>query len=215
MGCYIWHPHILPSIPTLLECVATDEYGWSIAHGTEKFSTTLLADLGIKAGVKSWFIKPYRSCYYTDFLGLSDDWRDLWQIVWKIRIVLTDLVKTMPVFAEPYVVSEAMDESATFSDRLKEDSVVACLVVSDFDDDMNLQKVQNQILGDALKPLQQKYAVGMPTFHHLRALGHFEQLQINLGEFAGEFYASGADYAQRALELCRQQGGTTHFLARE
>jgi len=215
MSCYIWNPYIVTNCPDTIEFVLTDQECNSIAQGTNKFIENLLRDIGIEANVASWLIKPCRSNYYTDFLG-EDDWRDVWQLVWKTRAVTMEEITGLPKLSEPYIESEADDESWSFADRLHDDATVGCLVISDFDNEEDRQKTQAAIANDELiKNMQKQYSVSTLTFSYSELLGKYKQLQIYLGDFPGEFFAQGADYAEHVLELCKQAGGTVHFQSRD
>jgi hypothetical protein len=214
MNCYIWNPYVPPGRPNRLKFVLTDQYGYSIAHGTQEFIEHLLKDLGVKANVEGWSIKPYRSNYYTDFLG-EEDWRDVWQIVWKGYISTAEKISALPKIIGPYIGSDATDQSASFANRLREEEEVSCLVVSDFESEERRLRAQEAILNDDLvKKMQRNYGVSKPTFCHTESLGKYKQLQADLGKFQSSFFAQGANYAEHVLELCKQEGGTVHFADR-
>ena len=50
-----------------------------------------------------------------------------------------------------------------------------------------------------------------PMFHNARILGKYEQLQIDMGPFPGNFYADGAAYAEAVMDICKRFKGTVHF----
>ncbi len=63
--------------------------------------------------------------------------------------------------------------------------------------------------------MRQQHSFSIPIFSQSELLNKYKQLHIDVGQFPGEFFAQGADYAERVLELCGQAGGTVHFEARD
>lgn len=181
----------------------------SISRGTKDLFETLLADMGVEAEVASWSLEPYRSNYYTDFLG-EIDWRDIWQLVWKTRLITTEDIVTFPEFEGPYIETEAFDDTASFENTISDAAVVGCLIVSDFKSDTALLRAKSAIISTDFSDMWQKYSVGRPVFSY-SLMGKYKQLQVDIGKFSGNFFAQGADYAEQVLELCKQAGGTVHF----
>jgi hypothetical protein len=210
---HIWNPFVMPDDPQSVSFVLTRGDAFGVNKGTKEFVGQLLSDIGIEAQAKSWTVEHFRSKYYTDFLG-EDDWRDNWQLLWRIQIVTSKKIGRLPKTELPWIETDATDESwETAPDD--DDATVGCLVVADFSSEASLEKAEKAILDDddSVK-IQKKYDVGKPEFSRAEVLGKFPQLQIDLGQFPGKFFASGADYAERVMELCVKAKGTTHFAER-
>lgn len=211
---HIWNPAIVPDHPDSLEFILTRGDSDAVAGGTRQFAEELLQDIGIQATVTSWSIKPYRTSYFSEYLD-SDDWQDTWQPVWKVRIVTTAHLGRVPKIDGPWTETDATDGSWSRADYLDDDTVIGCLVISDFTRKAALNKAQSAITKDeTVQAMQRRYAVRAPAFSHSVALGKYPQLQIDLGAFPGEFFAHGADYAVHVRECCRQMGGRVNFADR-
>jgi len=210
---YIWNPYVPPDHPKTLDFVITNGDVPNGIPRSKEFIERVLKDMGIEANVASWSIEPYRTSYYSEYLD-EDDWRGIWQLVWKARVVTTKEIGKLPEMRVPWIGTNATGRG--YWEGPDDDAAVGCLVISDFDSEGALKKAQAAITdSDELKEMQQRYSVGAPAFSRSEVLGKYQQLQIDLGEFSGEFFAQGADYAQRVMELCQQAKGTVHFEARD
>ena len=210
---HIWNPYIGPDQPGKLEFILTRSDADAIAEGTKEFVEELLRDIGAKAEVIHWSIKPYRSNYYSDYLGIND-WRGTWEPIWKVAVETVSEFDPLPEINSPWIETNAVDGSWLFTTRLRDDADINCLVISDFDDEEALRKVQVAIERGDFRELQERYSVGTPIFSRSEVLGKYKQLQIDLGKFPSEFFASGADYAESVIKLCKQLKGTTHYEGR-
>lgn len=210
---FIWNPIIVPGKPQSIEFVLTRGDAFSINKGTKKFFQQVFDDLGIEEKVEKWKVKKYRSKYYTDFLG-EKDWRDNWQLIWRAQVAANSEIKELPKMEEPWIGTEAADETwETATDEDKE--TVGCLIVADFAKKADLKKAEKVIEENPeVEKMQKKYSVGKQQFDVTQVMDLYQQLQINLGNFEGDFFASGADYAEQVMELCRKAKGTTHFTER-
>lgn len=210
---YIWNPIIEPEHPQTVEFVLTPGDAYSINRGTKKFFQKIFDDSGIEAKVKSWKVKKYRSKYYTEFLG-EDDWRDNWQLIWRAEVTAAGKIKALPEMEIPWIGTDATDETWKIAED-DADETVGCLVVADFENEKDLKKAEKTIKEDEeAKKMQRKYSVGKPQFFTSEMIGEYKQLQIDLGDFPGQFFAKGADYAEYVMKLCRKAKGTTHFAER-
>lgn len=210
---YIWNPIIVPRQPKTMEFVVTRGEAFSLNKGTKKFFQTVFEALEIEAKVDDWKIKMYRSKYYTDYLG-EDDWRDNWQIIWRVRVTANSNIKSLPNTDEPWI---GIDETDTTWETAPDDDdeTVGCLVVADFEKKSELENAKKRIREDnEVKKMQKKYSVGEPEFAVSETMGLYPQLQIDLGDFPGKFFARDADYAEYVMELCRKENATTHFAER-
>ncbi|KAF3889801.1 MULTISPECIES: hypothetical protein [Nostocales] len=184
----------------------------SIFIGTKNFFETLLKDMGIEGEVVNWLLKPYRSNYYTDYLGEAD-WHDVWQIVWKARVVTVEEISTFLEWEETYIESEAIDESASLSHTITDTATIGCLIVADFKSLATLIKTTKAIANANFSEIQHKYSVSPPIFNYSLSK-KYKQLQIDIGQFQSDFFLQGADYAEQILEICKQAGGTVNYQER-
>lgn len=210
---YIWNPIIISSRPRTIEFVLTQGDAFSINKGTKFFFQQVFNASGIEAKVEKWKVKKYRSKYYTEFLG-EDDWRDNWQSIWRVQVTIKGKIKELPEMEMPWVGTDATDE--TWKIAVEDDNeIVGCLVVADFENGNDLKKAEKSIQEDEkVEKMQKKYSAGKPQFTTSEVMSKFKQLQIDLGDFPGEFFAKGADYAEDVMKLCRNTNGTTHFADR-
>lgn len=208
---YIWNPYVIPNYPRTLEFVLTNGDVDGIAQDKE-FIESLLKDIGIKVGIANWSIEPYRSNYFSEYLD-EEDWRDIWQVIWKVKVETIEEIGSLPKKKIPWI-----ETNATGHDWLKrpaDNAIIGCLVIADFNSETALKKAQEAITVDRLlKQMQKKYSVGIPTFSGSEVIGKYKQLQVDLGKFPGKFFASGPDYAERVIELCKKAKGTVHYAAR-
>jgi hypothetical protein len=204
---YIWNPYLVPDNRSILEFVLTNGDVDGIGQDKE-FIENILKDINVKADVANWSIEPYRTSYYSDYLD-GDDWRDTWQPIWKVRVIMKEEIDSLPRYKTPSIETNATGED--WSARPSNNAIIGCLVIADFKSESSLQKAQAAIASRSLKQMQEKYSVGIPTFSRSEVLRKYKQLQINLGKFPGEFFASGADYAERVMDLCRKARGTVHY----
>lgn len=212
MSAYnIWNPNIRSDTPKVLEFVLTNgDVTGGVDQGKE-FIEGLLKDIGIEAQASSWLIEPFRSNYFSEYLD-EGNWRDIWQLVWRIQVALNVEVKAVPGTQVAWVNTNATGSG--WREEPGDDELVDCIVISDFDSEAALMQAQMAISSDDFKEMRKRYSVGIPTFGRSKTLGKYEQLQINLGKFPEKFYAEGADYAERVIEQCKKEKGTVHFEAR-
>ena len=210
---YIWNPIVVLHKPKTIEFVLTQGDAFSVNKGTKKFFQQIFDDLQIKTKIEKWNVKKYRSKYYTDYLG-EDDWRDNWQIVWRAEVTATGKIEELKEMEEPWVGTDATD--STWKTAVEDDDeTLGCLVVADFDNEKDLKKAEKNILEDKkIEEWQKKYSVSKPEFNHSEMMRIYKQLQIDLGDFEGEFFAKGADYAEFVMKLCKKAKGTIHFADR-
>lgn len=206
---FIWSPCIMPGDPKTIEFIVTNS---AVAYGIardQEFIEHLLRDIGLITNVSNWSIKPYRSNYFSEYLD-EDDWRGIWQIVWKIRVTTTKKIRTSSKLKKPWIDSNATGKD--WWDGPDESAALGCLVICDFMSEAELQKAKAKITDDIiLQQMRSQYSVDKPQYSRSKYLGKYEQLQIDLGQFTREFYSKGADYAMRTLELCKKAGATIHY----
>lgn len=212
-----YNPSISLDRPNVLECILKYGSSMAIGHGTNEFMQSLLHDIGVKAEILNWTFQVYRCKYYCEFQE-GDDWHDHWPLVWKICIEVAGTLSPLPVRSFPFDGTDAFDSTWYAEKQPSSDAVVHCLVISDFDNEADLEEAQ-KVIADSisngnLKYLKEKYLVDFPIFSQSVVLGKYNQLQIDLGKFKGSFFAQGADYAEEVIKLCRKLNGTVNFLDR-
>lgn len=212
---FIWDPHVINEEPKTLRFVLTRGDADSILQGTREFMEALSKDIVVALNVESWTIEPCRSQYYSEYLD-EEEWLDTWQLIWSVRLVANGNIESVPAKKVAWIETNATDASWAFEKRLPDDAAVSCLVIADFRTEKDLEKARAAVVADkSLEKLRSKYSVGAPVIESYEVVGKYEQLQINLGKFTGEFFASGADYAQKVMELCKKAKGSTNFQARK
>lgn len=204
---YVWNPYLLPADHNIIEFVLTNGDVSGIVQSKD-FIEHILTDINIKTDVASWSIEPFRSNYYSDYLD-EDDWRDTWQPVWRISIVTTKKIDSLPSYKEPSIETNATGKD--WEARPSDDATIGCLVIADFKSETSLEKAKAAIVGSRLKQMREKYSVDTPTFYRSEVLRKYKQLQINLGRFPGDFFAQGADYAEQVMDICKKAKGTVHY----
>jgi hypothetical protein len=204
---HIWNPYVSTEKPQILEFVLTSSDNDVVAKDNF-FIEALLRDLGIQTSVVDWSIEPCRSKYYSEYLD-SEDWRDVWQIVWNVRIIGNQKIDDLPVAKSPWLGTNATGYE--WCETPDDDAVISCLVVSDFNNATDLKKAMKSIVGDELIDIRNQYQVALPTFRYFEVLGKYKQLQIDLGKFSGSFFSGESDYAQQVMDLCKKAKGKVHF----
>ena len=116
--------------------------------------------------------------------------------------------------SEPWIGTDATD--STWETTVVDDNeILGCLVVADFKNEKELEKAEKDISDNQrCRDWQKKYSVGKPKFFYAEMMGIYKQLQIDLGDFKGEFFAKGADYAEFVMGICKKAKGTVHFADR-
>ena len=211
MESYIIHsPHLLNEKG--IEFVLTEGgYGLFMLYKDKPFIEKLLVDLNIKNSIKDYEIKPFRCFYFSEYP--DESWEDKWYICWKVIVS----------FREKILLKYKSNNIGTNANGLKEiewfpnqNKKIACLVISDFKSEEELERAKKSILLNSdLKKLQAKFKAEKPIFS--RAITEnaskkkFFQLIINLGEFTSKYYKDGANYSQEIIKVCQENKGETHF----
>jgi hypothetical protein len=213
----IYNPYILPDFHNVIEFVLDYRDSIAIGRGSKEFMQVLLRDIGVEADVLKWSVQAFRSNYYSELVG-TDDWRDNWILNWKVRVETAEVLDPLPMRDFPFIETDAIDSTWVSTKMPGNDTIVNCLVISDFDREAELEEAQNVIAetvsNGKLKELREKYSAELPTFSRSEILGEYKQLQVDLSKFPGSFFAQGADYAEEVIELCRKMNGTVNFLDR-
>lgn len=208
---YIWHPYIVPEQPNSMELIITRGDAGDLGKVNKKFIETLLRDIGLKVNVTKWTSTRYRSNYFSEYLD-EGNWEDIWQPVWRVRLSTTKKIASLPKMSQLWLGTNAMTTRRVVAKKTEDKA--PCLVISDFKRPAALRQTQETIVADEqIKRMQRRYKVGPPAFTHVRVLGRYPQLQIDLGVFSNDFYARGADYAERVIKLCKKHKGAVHFAA--
>lgn len=211
---YIWNPFVFPIQPNTLKLILTRGETDAVSSGTLEFAQQLIRDIGLEIEVKSWSVKPCRSKYYSEYLG-EEDWRDNWQILWKIEILSNTVIEGFPELEEAWIETNAYDESGTTETSYDDNTEVACLIISDFENELDLNNAQDSIQTLLSRRSSDNPTTSKSTFENFRPTSGYHQLQINIGEFPGDFFARGADCAEEIMNLCLRMNGTVHCGDRE
>src|SRR5258706_3268118 len=139
---YIWNPYIVSHYPKALEFIVTNGDVVDGIANDKEFIQHLLKDIGIEAKVVSWSIEAYRTRYFSDYLD-EDDWRDIWQAVWKVSVITSEEITSPPKITRPWTGTNATGHN--WLDDPADDSVIDCLVIVDFKSEAALKKAQTAI----------------------------------------------------------------------
>jgi len=212
-GLYLWNPTLLPKSNRALTLFITRGDTTGIAEGTQEFAQQILETLGVRVRAKGWEVTPYRSKYFSEYLG-EKDWRDNWQLIWKMRIETTEPLTGTPKAESSGIGTDAFDNSFNPLNRMRDDATVRCLVVADFSNakarDAAAEAVEE--LASANDERDQRFRT--PEFSHAKLSNGVEQLQIDLGPFPASFYSKGAKLAEEVITVCKKAGATVHFQER-
>lgn len=208
---YAWNPSI-PKNSNMVECVVTNG---DITDGIAcdaGFIAALLHELQVDAQPAHWTITCCRSKYYSEYLD-EDDWRGIWQIVWKVSITTVNPIKRK---RQPRPVIPWREANITGDEWIRGPAgKVMCLAVSDFPNQTAMENAQQAMLNDtAIREMQRASSLSESVFQYTKMLNKYPQLHILSGEFDDDFYAHGAPYAERVLQVCQQHGGTLNFAER-
>ena len=211
----IYNPYILPNQPKIIEFVVGYADSMAIGTGTDEFINGLIQDIGVETEAVKWTLNPFRSTYYSDF-GKTDDWRLKWVINWKVRVELAENANLSGTINSPVIETNAFDVSWLSAKFPGDESILRCYVIADFESEAHLKQAQNSILefiehNSDLPVLKSEANIGFPIFTESLLLGKYCHLEIDLGEFPSSFFRDGADYAERIVEICRQNRGSTNY----
>lgn len=204
---YIWNPSKIPDSSNSISLVLINGDITREIAIDNKFANHLLKDIGVEGSTIDWTTTPYRSLYFSEYLG-EEDWRDNWPIIWKV-IIETDM--PIQLNSTQIVPWSPTDANGDNWQKISNEDPVGCLVVSDFKLKSSLQRVKDILLSDTkIISYQEDYQVGTPDFSQIKTLVQHEQLHIDLGMFSTSFFKNGANYALHVMNICQQEGGSIH-----
>ncbi len=206
----IWTPYKVSDQPQTLGFMVTGREDYDIGRGSRSYIQALLRDIGVDAMPVEWSIIPYRSCYYSEYDDEDEAWRDRWRLVWRVRVA-TEYRVDPPRLGGLSIGTNARDDSFSQDDAVDDAPAFTCLVVGDFEDEAARDQARVAIEGDVLHDVRERLGIGLPTFTHLEVGDQFYQLQADLGTFPRTFYANGANYAARVMEIYQSTGGIVNF----
>jgi len=210
----VCNPYILPTRPNVIEFILDYRESCGIGQGTKEFMQEILRDIGFESEVVMWVLQPFRSKYYSEFVG-ADDWRDNWILNWLVSVETLEPLGRLPLRSFPLIGTDAFDSTWGTAKILDDDAIVNCLVISDFESENQREEAQKfiseTVTNGKLKKLREINSAGLPTYSYSEILGKYKQLQVNLGKFPRSFFAQGANYAQEVMELCKRMDGTVSF----
>ena len=206
---YVWSPSKSDNNASVVEVLLTRGDTDSIAEGSMAFGQEIIKSIGLDDRVTGCAVKAFRSNYFSEYLGESD-WRDVWQPVWKVEIAVNKPNVLVPQLRTNGIGTDAEDESWTPQKRLRDDTMLNCLVIADFKNSKGRERARNAIVeSGAAGPTRI-----IPTFHETRIVNKYEELQIDLGPFPARFYSEGASYAESTIDICRRLKGSVNFQQR-
>jgi hypothetical protein len=204
---YLWDPYLIEGSDRDLGFMITNGDVTGGIFRSKDFLEALLRDAELEVEVDRWSIEAYRSKYYSEYLD-GEDWRDIWPVVWKVRVRAAREIGRMPKMSHRWIESNATGPNWTQGP--KADASVGCLVVADFADRKDLEKAEQAVAGGELEASRREHSAKPPSFDRAH-LKRFWELQIDLGEFPGRFFSEGAPYAESVINTCEKAGGRTHF----
>ena len=208
---FIWYPYVPDEEPKTLVCFLTPgDTGYEIADGSQEFIEQILRDLQMNNEPKSWAITTCRTKYFSDYIG-EEDWRDNWQIVWKIKV---DALKPIYISLQkkPFYPTSAVDTNWGYDQHLDHLSEVDCLVIGDFSSNRKrkfAQKEVSKFIAENNSKVGKNF--GEPIFNFHKTLEDTYQLHINLGKFSGGFFSEGAVYAENIMSIIQHCDGKIHY----
>jgi hypothetical protein len=207
---YLWNPSINTERPEVLDLVLTRGDSYGLNKGTASFLGSVVAALGIQADIVRWSITTCRSQYFSDFIG-EDDWRDNWQLVWKLSMTARKNIGEITPTAEPWVGLDVLDDTWKIAPD-DHSAAVEGLVIADFRTVAAREKARATIARHAgIERFRERLGLAAPTFSTGMAYGKYPQLLIQLGQLPGAFFADGADYAESVTEVCTKAKGSVHY----
>lgn len=208
---YIWLPTVSIDSPNTLVCFLTPgDLGYEIAKGTKDFIGQILEDLKIQNEPENWKITPCRTKFFSDYLG-EEDWRDNWQLVWKIAIQM----KNSLIISIPHLEvtpTMAIDESWSSRNQINHERPVNCLIISNFLNQKSRNDAIRTIETDTTcTQMQKKLNINRPNFAKYDFGKNISQLHIDIGKLPGSFYSTGATYAEHIISIVQNSNGTIHY----
>ena len=203
----IWFPGIFNRASTQLEFMLSP--GEIFYINEQEFDTQLIAnllmDIDITLPIKSWSVLPIRTAYLSDFLD-SNNWEDIWQLSWKVSVLLEESADLSHLVDDFCYESDAVP-----SQRFPKIDVIAnCYVIADFQDYAAMEQAKARLAELSLRfPSNEKGLLRPPLFSQSKIMkNNYYHLQINLGKFEDKFFADGAAYAWEVMDICKKYGGT-------
>jgi hypothetical protein len=193
-----------------IEMILFDQIGDAINKGSKEFCENILLFLNLKLKVKSWNIDVCRTNHFSDYIG-EDDWRDVWQIVWKLKIYTHE--SDIPVIQLPdvFVELDITDDSWNFSESDLKETKTSCLIISYFLSEKDKEKAIDKISSTDFSLYRNNYNTPVPKFSENKILNTYFQLTIDLGIFQSDFYSTGAQYVEEIIKICKEFNGITHY----
>jgi hypothetical protein len=205
----LWHPRLTGGTNNLPNSISFDVTRLASQlppYGSNAFYRTLLADMGVRAGVISWDVLPYRSRYHGELE--SRRWQEQWPINWRISVRTSPVIRELPPQTDEYTETLAFPTQANKNDS----DHVNCIVRADFRmgavDDQVEDNVRHQFAmaekktgGDHVNLSMERFPIGK----------EFLQLQIDLGEHKESEFLKIVPVALQVERVCHYLGGICYF----
>ncbi|WP_293302661.1 hypothetical protein [Allomuricauda sp.] len=207
---YLWHPK-LEKNETAMSIISfnlTPTHQDDFPNGPESFYAEILKDMDVHSRPLKWQVLPYRSNY----LGEETEyWEDMWKKAWRISIQLADNIEKLPNWDCEEQETYAFCIEDEWYNQVEGDKI-HCIVIADFKTLQDLNKAKQKILSVYEQNRYNYFSSYQPKFEEVSiGNGMFYQLQIDIGTFADDFFANGANYAKEIENICRAMGGITNF----
>jgi len=171
-----------------------------IAKGTDEMVGEMLQDVGVRdRKIESWTLRHFLSNYLSDD-PRSDDWSEVWIDTVEVVAKLDGAAKVEPGETD-LVRTFARDKTWKARDVLS--FPATCVVIADFYQAKAIDAAEKKI-----KALGNKEGADI-SFRRWKSFPR--KLMIELGAFPEEFFAEGAPLANRVMEICEGEAGTTSW----
>lgn len=188
--------------PPTFDAYATLGEQFFLARGEDAVIAAVLSAVGVAGKVASWRFVAGRSHYFGSYRENAQEWREAWDLAFRITAVVEDPHHFPPVPSWGYFEFSTIDRTYFSHGSPEDDASWPCLVVADFLDEQQL---------DAARRATRDLA-GTSQVTIGRGFGRYPQLRIELGDRPREFYEEGAGEAERLLAALVAHGASVRYL---
>jgi hypothetical protein len=197
---HLWHPSYVVGDPLTLELFVTQgDALLAPAAGTEVAKAALEA-LGLDVTPRASRLEEMRTHYFSSHRGETGDWRDAWDLVWRLRTrLVVDRAPTLP--APPgggyFDLDKAPGAMPNDTDR-----AWPCLLLADASESKTIDEAEAIVRrshpdADCVRG---------------RAYTRYPQLRAVVGSHRSAWYERGAEEAEAILEsIAAETGASVHF----
>lgn len=197
---HLWHPAYVIGDPLTLELFVTQGDALLAPKAGTAVAEAALDALGLDVAPRASRLEEMRTHYFSSYRGETGDWRDAWDLVWRLRMrLVVDRAPTLP--APPSGGYFDLDKAPVAAPR-DTDRAWSCLLLAD--------ARESKAIDDAEAIVRRSH----PDADYVRgrAFTRYPQLRAVIGSHRRAWYERGAEEAEATLEaIATETGASVRF----